>query len=62
MKKEDKVVLTRDRKKSKLISEDKEVIFTSEIPGQKEIEVIVDILQKEQIEEVEGEELSLIHI
>lgn len=60
MKKEDKVVLTRNRKKSKLISEDKEVIFTSEIPGQKEIEVIVDILQKEQIEEVEGEEAEIV--
>lgn len=60
MKKEDKVVLTRDRKKSKLISEDKEISFTSEIPGQKEIEVIVDILQKEQIEEVEGEEAEIV--
>lgn len=55
MKKEEKVVLTRDRKVRELISQDKEVIFTSEIPGQKEIEVVVDILQKEQIEEVEGE-------
>jgi len=53
MKKENKVVLTRDRKVRELIPEDKEVIFTSDIPGQKEIEVIVDILQKEQIEEVE---------
>ncbi len=60
MKKEDRVVLTRGRKKSKLISEDKEVIFTSEIPGQKEIEVIVDILQKEQIEEVGGEEAEIV--
>jgi len=60
MKKEDKVVLTRGRKKSKIISEDKEIIFTSEIPGQKEIEVIVDILQKEQIEEVEREEGEIV--
>lgn len=60
MKKEGKVVLTRDRKKSKLISEDKEISFTSEIPGQKEIEVIVDILQKEQVEEVEGEEAEIV--
>ncbi|GAJ18929.1 unnamed protein product, partial [marine sediment metagenome] len=50
----------RDRKKSKTISGDKEIIFTSEIPGQKEIEVIVDILQKEQIEEVEGEEAEIV--
>ncbi|KKN06786.1 hypothetical protein LCGC14_1073760 [marine sediment metagenome] len=60
MKKEDKVVLSRDRKKSKSISEDKEIIFTSKIPGQKEIEVIVDILQKEQVEEVEGEEAEIV--
>ena len=60
MKKEDKVVLTRDRKKSKIISKDKEISFTSEIPGQKEIEVIVDILQKEQIEEVEGEGAEIV--
>ena len=60
MKKEDKVVLTRDRKVRELISQDKEVIFTSEIPGQKETEVISDILQKEQIEEVEGEERGVV--
>lgn len=60
MKKEDKVVLTRDRKKSKIISEDKKISFTSQIPGQKEIEVIVDILQKEQIEEVQGEEGEIV--
>lgn len=60
MKKEEKVVLTRDRKVRELISEGKEVIFTSEIPGQKETEVIVDILQKEQIEEVEGEERGVV--
>lgn len=40
---------------SKLISEDKEELFSSQ-PAEKEIEVIVDILQKEQIEEAEGEE------
>ena len=52
MKKEDKVVLTRDRKKSKRISD--------ETSGPKEIEVIVDILKKEQIEEVEGGEGEII--
>lgn len=55
MKKEKKNILTRDRKMSKLISEDKEELFSSQ-PAEKEIEVIVDILQKEQIEEAEGEE------
>lgn len=60
MKKEDKVVLTRDRKKSKRISENKGISFTSEISGQKEIEVIVDTLKKEQIEEVEGGEGEII--
>ncbi len=52
MKKEDKVVLTRDGKKSKRISD--------ETSGPKEIEVIVDILKKEQIEEVEGGEGEII--
>jgi len=60
MKKEDKVVLTRGKKKSMLISEDKEELLTSEISGQKDIEVIVDILQKEQIEEVGGEEEKIV--
>lgn len=56
MKKEKKDILTRDRKRSKLISEDKEELFSGEIPAEKEIEVIVDILEKEQVEEAEGEE------
>lgn len=56
MKKGKKDILTRDRKTSKLISEDKEELFSGEIPAEKEIEVIVDILEKEQVEEAEGEE------
>lgn len=56
MKKGKKDILTRDRKRSKLISEDKEELFSGEIPAEKEIEVMVDILEKEQVEEAEGEE------
>lgn len=56
MKKGKKDILTRDRKTSKLISEDKEELFSGEIPAEKEIEVIVDVLEKEQVEEAEGEE------
>lgn len=56
MKKGKKDILTRDRKRSKLISEDKEELFSGEIPAEKEIEVIVDVLEKEQVEEAEGEE------
>lgn len=56
MKKGKKDILTRDKKTSKLISEDKEELFSGEIPAEKEIEVIVDILEKEQVEEAEGEE------
>ncbi len=57
MNKEDKVVLTRVRKKSRIITEDKEGNFTSESSSPKEIEVIVDVLQKERVEEAEEAEI-----
>lgn len=56
MKKKNKNILTRDKKRNKSTSKKKEELLSNEISGQKEIEVIVGMLENEQIDEVGGEE------
>ena len=56
MKKKNKNILTRDKKMNKSTSKKEEKILSNDIPGQKEIEVIVGMLENEQIDEVDGEE------
>jgi len=56
MKKKNKNILTRNEKTSKLAPEEIEELLPDEIPGQEEIEDIVDLLQKERVDEVSEEE------